>query len=494
MIRVMDHLKSNYDINSLQVQPPVIPLNLQEAHLYFHQKQYRRVASILSGHHDLTSVFLRLYSLFIAAQLDSQARQSCEPSDFIDYKPAESLENLLEECRTVRDKNLKDVSLALLEAKIKKSLKFKAAQVNEPLIAALKIDPMNWALWANLQPVDGLDALLPTSEPFYYFFKLQSTCFVQQIDSTSVLNQLRKTYPSDRFLRYAEAVNSSNIRDFEASAKLFKSVHADEPWSIDHAHIYSNALFVLGRYVDLSDLANRCIAINRFSPETCCVLGNLWSLNGKHEQAAISFRRAIRMNPDMPSAWVLVGHEFVELRNPSAAIAAYLKATQVSPLDHRAWFGLGQVYDLLGSPAQAADYYRKAAELCPSDGRLWAALGAVFEAEEMHEHALDAYNNALTCPLPDIIIYFRVGRIMISLGIRDDAIEAFYKFIGTRTDLDKVPIDHADTSVALLEIAKTMLDSMDSSGAAAILKSISGLQSNEGKEALRLYTTYFGLS
>jgi anaphase-promoting complex subunit 8 len=289
-------------------------------------------------------------------------------------------------------------------------------------------------------------------------------------------------------------VNASNIRDFETSVKLFKSIYADEPWSLDHTHIYSNALFVLGRYVELSDLASRCVSINRFSPETCCVLGNLWSLNGKHEQAVISFRRAIRMNPDMPSAWVLVGHEFVELRNPSAAIAAYLKAARVNSLDHRAWFGLGQVYDLLGSPAQAADYYRRAAELCPSDGRLWAALGAVFEAEEMHEHALDAYNNALSCPLPDSKLYFRVGRIMLSLGVRDDAIEAFYKFIGTRTDLDKVLIDDADTSVALLEIAKTMLDSMDSSGAAAVLKSISGLPSNEGKEALRLYTSFFGLS
>lgn len=32
------------------------------------------------------------------------------------------------------------------------------------------------------------------------------------------------------------------------------------------------------------------------------------------------FRRALRLNPNYLSAWTLMGHEYVELKNPPAAI------------------------------------------------------------------------------------------------------------------------------------------------------------------------------
>lgn len=42
--------------------------------------------------------------------------------------------------------------------------------------------------------------------------------------------------------------------------------------------------------------------------------------SGMHERAVQYFRRALRLNPSYLSAWTLMGHEYVELKNPPAAI------------------------------------------------------------------------------------------------------------------------------------------------------------------------------
>jgi hypothetical protein len=64
------------------------------------------------------------------------------------------------------------------------------------------------------------------------------------------------------------------------------------------------------------------VAIDKYRPQTCCVIGNYYSLKSMHEKAIIHFQRALRLDPGYISAWTLMGHEYVELRNTAAAIQA----------------------------------------------------------------------------------------------------------------------------------------------------------------------------
>ena len=54
--------------------------------------------------------------------------------------------------------------------------------------------------------------------------------------------------------------------------------------------------------------------------------GNYYGLRGQHENAVLYFRRALRLNPNYLSAWTLMGHSYVELKNAAAAREAYRKA------------------------------------------------------------------------------------------------------------------------------------------------------------------------
>ena len=101
---------------------------------------------------------------------------------------------------------------------------------------------------------------------------------------------------------------------------------------------------------ELSHLAHDAVQNDKYRPETCCIVGNYYSLKQQHEKAVLYFQRALRLNPRCLSAWTLMGHEYVEMKNVYAAVEAYRRAVDINPRDFRAWYGLGQTYELLGMP------------------------------------------------------------------------------------------------------------------------------------------------
>lgn len=59
----------------------------------------------------------------------------------------------------------------------------------------------------------------------------------------------------------------------------------------------------------------------------CCYFtGNYYSLRSDHAKAVLYFRRALKLNPHYLSAWTLMGHEFMEMKNTNAAIQSYRHA------------------------------------------------------------------------------------------------------------------------------------------------------------------------
>lgn len=63
--------------------------------------------------------------------------------------------------------------------------------------------------------------------------------------------------------------------------------------------------------------------MDKYAPETCCVVGNYYSLKGQHDRAIVYFQRALSVDPAFLSAWTLMGHEYMELRNTATAITCY---------------------------------------------------------------------------------------------------------------------------------------------------------------------------
>ncbi len=145
----------------------------------------------------------------------------------------------------------------------------------------------------------------------------------------------------------------------------------------------------------LAFLAQLTTATDKFRPETCCVVGNYYSLKSEHEKAVMYFRRALTLDRNFLSAWTLMGHEYVEMKNTHAAIESYRRAVDVNRKDYRAWYGLGQTYEVLEMHSYALFYYQRAASLRPYDPKMWQAIGSCFGKVGKYANGIRAYKRAL---------------------------------------------------------------------------------------------------
>ncbi|KAJ2721228.1 anaphase-promoting complex component apc8 [Coemansia sp. Benny D115] len=236
---------------------------------------------------------------------------------------------------------------------------------------------------------------------------------------------LEQLFPQSHFVMGLRAVRHYNMREFEEARRLFAALQQRDPFRLELADVHSNILYVMEDRARLGELAHRCGAVDRFRPETCCVIGNYYSLRREHEKAVGYFRRALQLDSACLAAWTLMGHEYIELKNTAAAIDAYRHAVDVDERDYRAWYGLGQTYEMLNMPHYAAGYYARAAALRPYDSRMWCALASCYELAGQPRRAIDCYRRALAGSAEsETLAVGRLARLHEAAGERRQA--AYY--------------------------------------------------------------------
>jgi anaphase-promoting complex subunit 8 len=169
-----------------------------------------------------------------------------------------------------------------------------------------------------------------------------------------------------------------------------------------------------------------------------------------HEKAVQYFRRALTLDRSCLSAWTLMGHEYVELKNTHAAIESYRRAVDVNRRDYRAWYGLGQTYEVLEMHTYALWYYKKAAGLRPWDGKMWMAVGSCLQKMGRERDGIKALKRAL---LADSSYDSGSGS-----GLGTSGAGAGSSFGGAGGGLDRAGAVHMDPEV-LLQIA-SMYDNL----------------------------------
>lgn len=111
-----------------------------------------------------------------------------------------------------------------------------------------------------------------------------------------------------------------------------------DPHKMETLDIYSNILYVKENSPALGYLAKQVVKYETCStPEACCIVGNFFSLTGEHEKAVLYFHRALTLNKTFQPAWILIGHELMEIKNSALAIDAYRAALGINKRDYRAW-------------------------------------------------------------------------------------------------------------------------------------------------------------
>lgn len=130
-----------------------------------------------------------------------------------------------------------------------------------------------------------------------------------------------------RFIFHQRALATYNAQMYEECRMNLQKMQEIDPQAINGFDCLSDILFLEDDRNGLYKAAMQCEKHQKFHPITCYVYGNYHALIGEHEEAALFFRRAIRLNPALSSAWILIAQQYLELKQPEAAIDAYLHAT-----------------------------------------------------------------------------------------------------------------------------------------------------------------------
>ncbi len=275
------------------------------------------------------------------------------------------------------------------------------------LLRSVRLNPYHWGAWEELasllSSIDDLNAqlspsVLPQNLMSIMYQVYASVDLFSTSDQSTTLNYLRillNYFPDSTFLLTQLALSHYHAKEYESSAAIFQDLLVSHPHRLDGLDHYSNILYVMADRPRLAFLAHLATSVDKFRPETCCVVGNYYSLCSQHEKAVMYFRRALTLDRNFLSAWTLMGHEYIELKNTHAAIESYRRAVDVNRKDYRAWYGLGQAYEVLDMGFYALFYYQRAAGLRPYDPKMWQAVGSCYAKMERLDQAIKALKRAL---------------------------------------------------------------------------------------------------
>jgi len=271
------------------------------------------------------------------------------------------------------------------------------------LIQSVHQCTFNWGAWQELasllgtvEELDDIARRLPQNLMTYIFHVTASQELYQTTDEVhNALTSLLTVFPNSAFLQSQRALLHYHTKDFDDAEQVFSNILVAEPHRLDHLDNYSNILYVMNLRAKLAFVAQVASNTDKFRPETCCVIGNYYSLKSDHEKAVMYFRRALVLDRSFLSAWTLMGHEFVEMKNTHAAIDSYRRAVDVNRKDYRAWYGLGHAYELLEMHSYALFYHQRATALRPYDPKMWMAVGQCFGRVGKIPNAIRAYKRAL---------------------------------------------------------------------------------------------------
>uniref|UniRef100_A0A1Q3F4J0 Putative dna-binding cell division cycle control protein n=1 Tax=Culex tarsalis TaxID=7177 RepID=A0A1Q3F4J0_CULTA len=415
---------------------------------YLDVREYDRCAHFTRNCASAVPKFLHMYASYMSKEkkrLDNMSDNSIVNGN----SHVKDFSELLTTLRTEHGQRKLDGYCLYLYGVILKKLDLNQMAV-QIFVEAINAEPTMWGSWLELAPLVTDKAMLQNLKLPNHWMKqifigyTYIELFLNDEGIKIFENLQANGFGKCIFIPTQLAIAFSNKRDVDKSIEIFQHLHEMDPFRLDNLDSYSNLLFVKDMKTEMAHLAHKAVDINKYSPETCCVVGNYYSIRADHHKAVVYFQRALKLNPRYLSAWTLMGHEFMEMKNTNAAIQSYRQAVEVNRRDFRAWYGLGQAYEILKMPFYSLHYYKAAQQLRPYDSRMLVALGETYEKLDKASTALKCYQKAYNVGDIEGVALYNLARLYEKQNQIEKAIPALLRFCSNENAIaDKSSLCHA---------------------------------------------------
>lgn len=420
---------------------------------YFDLREYDRAAYFTKDCKSPVPKFLHYYAIYLGKQKRHQESVT-DNSNLSDSSFVNDMSDLFASLKCEYNQGKLDGYGLYLYGVILKNIGLNDLAIHT-FVESIQETPMLWSSYVELallmtEKEKMLTLNLPNHWMKHFFLAHAYIELYLNYEGLKQYENLRAVgFQNCIYITSQMALAFHNKREVDKAIEVFQNIQEVDPYRLENLDTYSNLLFVKEQKSEMATLAHKALAISKYRPETCCVIGNYYSIRSDHQKAIMYFQRALKLNPRYLAAWTLMGHEFMELKNTNAAIQSYRKAVEVNKRDYRAWYGLGQSYEILKMHYYSLYYFKIAHKLRPFDSRMLVALGETYEKLEKSENAIKCYLKA--CNVGDIegIALFKLANLYEKLGNIESAVPAYLSYcVDERATADKQSLFHAYITLA----------------------------------------------
>jgi hypothetical protein len=86
---------------------------------------------------------------------------------------------------------------------------------------------------------------------------------------------------------------SSILTKYARTQELFEDLILYDDFDLEGMDTFSNILYMKEDFAGLSHLAHKAVLIDKYRPETCCIIGNYYSLKAQHDKVCLMRSRFI---------------------------------------------------------------------------------------------------------------------------------------------------------------------------------------------------------
>ena len=177
--------------------------------------------------------------------------------------------------------------------------------------------------------------------------------------------------------------------------------------------------------------------------------GNAHLGNGKLEDAAECYRRAIARNPHNAEAYTYLGYVFQVQGNPNEAVALYRKAVVFKPNLLTAHINLSTALMNLGQFDAAEESLRRVIALAPEHAAAWQCLGEIAAQRGDLDHAETLLRHALELQPSYVEAHLSLGSVLTSLGKFGEAVASFRRALEVKPDYVEAHFSLGDVFTSL---------------------------------------------
>jgi protein O-GlcNAc transferase len=157
--------------------------------------------------------------------------------------------------------------------------------------------------------------------------------------------------------------------------------------------------------------------------------GDAYLKNGKLQEAAECYQKALAINPQLAHAHANLGYIFSTQGKISETIACYQKALAANPDFAIVYVNLGSILSNVGKLDEAIVCLQRALAINPDLVEAHYNLGLAFQGQGRFSEAVDSYRNAIQLRPDFAVAHNNLGNTYVSMGRTDEAESCFRKAV-----------------------------------------------------------------